>query len=113
MVRDRGLRNLTQADRPNVIAQGVPQFLHLAERGLRERLHAGIALEKLFIFRRDAVHLRLLEHDLRDEDLVRIARPPPREIALVVRIPLEKTLLNGAPSLWSKAKRASASLAHP
>ena len=52
------------------------------------------ALEPGEVARDDALDLRLLQHHLADEDRVRVARAPPREVAPVRREPLEQQLLH-------------------
>jgi cob(I)alamin adenosyltransferase len=50
-----------------------------------------VLLEPLVIFRKDAIHLRLLEHDLGYQDAVRVARETPRQVPSVAAIPFKKT----------------------
>ena len=62
---------------PTPPSRARPRARHVVQR--RE------GLEELAVARHDARHLRLLEHQLRDEDVVRIARPPPGQVAPVAR----------------------------
>ena len=62
---------------PPVVAEPLPFTDHLACRGGGERVDRRPALEPALPARHDALHLRLLRHDLADEDRVRVAGPPP------------------------------------
>jgi hypothetical protein len=52
------------------------------------------------IIRDDGGDLRLLEHELGNEDSVWIAGPAPWEIAAVTREPAKKKVLEGANFFW-------------
>ena len=52
-------------------------------------LHRREPLKPLFVLGLDPVHLGLLQHDLRDQNLIRIAGSSPREVASVSVIPAE------------------------
>ena len=49
-------------------------------------------------------HLRLLEHELRHEDGVGVARPAPRERALVPGVPAQQTAAEGASALRERKR---------
>src|SRR6266542_2115664 len=85
-----------QASRAPIIAEGAPRLRHVAGAGPGEVLQGRIAREELLIFRDDAIHLRLLEHDLRDEDAVGFARPAPGKVAAVACVPGEEASLEHA-----------------
>jgi hypothetical protein len=89
---DRLPRNAVEMHRADVVAEGVPGLLHVADVGGGQRLERRVAAEELVVLRDHAVDLRLLEHDLRHEDVVGIAGPAPRQVALVPRVPAEETL---------------------
>src|SRR3989442_13982572 len=77
---------------PRVVPEPVPSFAHRLRPRARERLQIGKALEKPRIVLGHAGDLRLLQHHFRDEHLVRIARPAPREIARAAVAPAEELL---------------------
>ena len=58
------------------------------------------------VARHDARHLRLLQHDLRDEDRVRVARHPPGQIAPMLGVPVAEQLAHWhEPNDVSRARR--------
>ena len=63
-----------------------------ALRRRRERVERRILLQPLGVLRQHAIDLGLLQHDFGDEDVVRIARLAPRQIASVAPIPGEQAL---------------------
>jgi hypothetical protein len=90
-----------------VVAKSFPRFHHargLSAGDIRERRKL---LEKFTISRHDARYLRLLEHELRDKDLVRDPRPSPREITAVRPEPSSKTPTEGLAKLGFYWKRPS------
>ena len=84
-----------QVDRAPVVAEPLPLADHVAERSGGELLGGGPALEPGQVARHDARDLRLLEHHFRDEDRVRIASPPPGQVACVLVEPGEERRLHG------------------
>ena len=66
--------------RAPVVAEPLPLADHVGGRGCGERLERRPALEPGQVPRHDPAHLRLLQHHLRDEDRVRVARLPPRQV---------------------------------
>ncbi len=85
--------NAVQPLRPDVVSQGVPGLLDIGHRGLGQLLKAGIPFQKFVVFGNDPIHLGLLQHHLGHEDMVRIRRLPPRQIAAMFPVPLQETLL--------------------
>jgi len=81
------LRGAVQVERAPVVAEPLPLADHVGGRGRSERVDGRPALEPGPPPRHDAVDLRLLCHDFRDQDRVRISRLPPREIARVFPVP--------------------------
>jgi methionine-rich copper-binding protein CopC len=73
--------------RASVVAETFPCFGHATRFGARHIGQGREFSEKLAVFRDDTRHLRLLKHELRDEDLVWAARPAPRQVASVSAIP--------------------------
>src|SRR5258705_1785411 len=85
-----------QAPRAPIVAERAPRLRHVARAGPGEVLEGGIAREELLVLGDDAIHLGLLEHDLRDEDAVGLARPAPRQVAAVPGVPAEEAPLEDA-----------------
>ncbi len=84
-----------QVEATPVVAEPLPGSDHLRHRRRRERLNGGPALEPRQVPRDDSLDLRLLQHDLGDEDGVGISRPTPRQVAAVLREPGEQGGLHG------------------
>ncbi len=84
------VRGAVQVDGAAVVAEPLPLDDHLAERRGGERLDRRPALEPATPARDHALDLRLLQHHLADEDRVRIAGLPPREIPPVLAVPSQK-----------------------
>ena len=74
-------RRPMEIPRPGVVAQPFPDFQHVVERGPRQGPDGGKAPHPAFVVRDDGRNLRLLKHDLRDPDGVRMARASPGEVA--------------------------------
>ena len=81
-----------QIDGAAVVAEPLPLDDHVRRGRARERLDARPALEPGLPARDHAVDLRLLQHDLRDEDRIGIVRPPPGQIAPVLLVPGQEQL---------------------
>ena len=81
--RDRLAGDCVQPARPDVVAERPPcgRNVHFGCSG--ERFERRIFLEPLVIFRQDPIDLRLLQHDLRDQDVVRVGGVAPRKVAAV------------------------------
>src|SRR5829696_8325431 len=75
--------------RPPVVTKTIPTLAHLGAWGGCERLYGGVLGQEPMIVALDTRHLCLLEHELRDKHVVRIARPTPGEIAAVTPEPAE------------------------
>ncbi len=71
---------------PAVIAQPLPSFEDGTQGGAGHGLDRGEAAEKLPIFLNNPLDLGLLQHQLRQEDLIWIVRPSPGEHPLVLAI---------------------------
>jgi len=89
-----------EISRASVITEALPRAKHLIFRSARQRTKIGKSAEPLVIIRDDGCDLRLLEHELGDEDCVRIAGLAPGEIAPVAAIPAEKRSLESADGSW-------------
>ena len=80
----------------SVVPEALPRVQYLVFIGASQRAEIGKPAEPLFIIRDYSCDLSLLEHDLGDEDRVRIACTAPGEIAAVTAIPAEKRSLESA-----------------
>ena len=78
-----------------VVAQTVPGLANLAGRRTRERLDRRIPSQKPRIVVLNPRDLRLLQHELGHEDLVRVAGAAPRKIASHFPVPLQQSALEG------------------
>src|SRR5215470_12543231 len=80
-------RDALEALRPDVVAEGIPRRRHILLGCGGERLERRILLEPLRVLRQHTIDLRLLKHDLRYEDVVRVVGLPPGQVATVAPIP--------------------------
>ena len=92
MLRHDLLRCLLQIARATVIAEARPQPEHFFLRRFCESMPVGESRQKSFVVRNHGSHARLLQHDFRNPDAVRIFRAPPRQIALKLPEPCEQLL---------------------
>ena len=83
MLLRHGPGGAVEIPRPGVVAEPLPGVEHIRLAGRGERLEAGETGEPALEVGDDRGDLRLLEHELRDEDRVRIGGAPPREIATI------------------------------
>src|SRR5207245_9259511 len=74
-------RDRVQAHGTDVVAERVPEPPDVLDARPGQVVDRRVAPEELAVFRDDAIYLRLLEHDLGDEDAVGMARAPPGKIA--------------------------------
>src|SRR6185437_1422589 len=73
-----------------VIAEPCPMREQFALRGDGESREIGKAVEKALVVRDCGSDASLLQHDLRNPDRVRVARPAPGEVAFRGSIPGQK-----------------------
>lgn len=71
-----------------VIPEALPPMEDLIFRSSSDRREIGEAAEPLIIIRDNSGNLCLLEHELRDEDCVRIVGATPGEVPAVAAIPI-------------------------
>ena len=88
-----------EISRASVIAEALPCPKHLIFRSARKGWEIRKCVQPLVVIRYDGSDLRLLEHELGDEDCVRIARAAPREMTSMAAIPLEKRAAKSA-NVW-------------
>src|SRR5262249_11592821 len=108
---DRFSRDPVEVHRADVVAKRIPGALDVGDVRGGQRLQGRVAAAELVVIRDDPVHVGLLEHDLRDEQAIRVARLPPGEISLMAPVPAEEALPK-SPScsrVWDPASRASTS----
>ena len=73
-----------------VVAEPLPFPDDVRRRRGRECCHCRPPLQPSEVTRDHALDLRLLQHHFRDEDRVRVVRPPPRQVASVLGEPGEQ-----------------------
>jgi len=91
-------RDRMEPSRANVVSEGTPGRGHVGFRGVGQCLHGWILPQPFVIFRQHSVHLRLLEHDLRDEYVVRIGGVAPGQVASVAAVPFEQAAAEPLPA---------------
>ena len=84
------LRRLLQIARSAVIAEPLPELHQRVMLTLTECFDIGQRRKKPGIIRPDRLHSRLLEHDLREPDMIGLPVLPPRQIAGVFREPVKQ-----------------------
>lgn len=94
-------RDRVESSRTDVVSQRPPGAGRLTRSRRCQGLHRREPLKPLFVLGLDPVHLGLLQHDLRDQNLIRIAGSSPREVASVSVIPAEEAIAK-TPSRWGR-----------
>ena len=100
MVLEHCDRGGLEISRASVVTEALPCQKHLVFRCARQGGEIGKPPEPLAIIRDDGGDLGLLEHDLGDEDCVRILCATPGELPAVAREPAKKRALEGADFFW-------------
>lgn len=85
-----GLCGGVQISGARVIAEALPRAQDVIFRSASERSEIRKSAEPFIVIRNDSGDLSLLEHELRNEDGVWVARFAPRQVAAVATIPAEK-----------------------
>src|SRR6266508_3196855 len=70
-----------------VVSQSIPRFHHGLRARTSQPFNRREPFQKPRIELRDSAHLRLLQHELRDDDSVRVARAAPGKVARMLSIP--------------------------
>lgn len=83
------LRAAVEVPRARVVAEAGPRGEHVVERRRRERTHRRELGHPALPVRDHGGDARLLEHHLRHPDRVRVARAPPRQVALHAAVVLD------------------------
>ena len=96
--RENLLGCAAEVERAPVVPHAFPGKKNVPRCRTREMAHRGVAPKPRVIRRNDPIHLRLLQHDLRHKDRVRVTRPPPREVSLVAGKPHNESSLDLANS---------------
>ena len=91
MVGDDFSRQTVQIGGTAVVSESGPGLLDATARGLGERFDGGKAFQESGPVALDSGHLRLLEHDLGDEDTIRVAGASPRQVPAVTTEPGQQT----------------------
>ena len=85
-----------QTDGATVVAHAGPDADDVGRLGVGKRLESGEGVEEGVVLRDDPFHLRLLEHDFRYEDGVRVRDAAPGQDAGVARVPRGDGIVDGA-----------------
>jgi hypothetical protein len=80
-----------EISRASIIAEALPRPKDFVFRSFCERGDIRKSAQPFMIVRNDGGDLRLLEHDFRDEDCVRIAGLAPGEIAAITAMPIDQS----------------------
>ena len=88
------LRDLVEADCPQVVAKRRPAPDDLAPGRRRQRRGGRERAEELVVLGEDALHLGLLEHDLGDQNGVGVVGMAPGEIAALPGVPVKQPALD-------------------
>ncbi|MNC37835.1 hypothetical protein D3C75_864170 [compost metagenome] len=83
-------RRMLQIPGTRIIAQSLPAFKHFFFRRIRQRLHRRETLDKPVEIRNDCVYSRLLQHNFRYPDIIRIAVAPPWQVPFLPMIPFQQ-----------------------
>ena len=89
------LRCAMQVQPAPVVAEPLPGANDLRGRSRGERLDRGPPLQPGEVPRDDSLDLGLLQHDLGNENRIRVSGLPPRQVAAVLREPGEQGGLHG------------------
>lgn len=90
-----GFGQRVQIGGPAVVSQTVPRLANRFGASLGQCLNGGIAVEKPAVVLRHTSDLRLLQHEFRDEHVIRISGSAPRQVAALAPKPRQKTSLEG------------------
>jgi hypothetical protein len=89
-------RRGVQRDRPPVVAEGPPRSEHVSPRRGRQDSDVRKHIDEPLEGRSDARGLRLLQHDLADQDPVWIGAAPPRIPVRPGPVPLQQGVFHGS-----------------
>ena len=93
MALDDRHRDRMQARRAGVVAQAAPGPHDVARPRRRQARQVGEGCEERLVERDHALDLRLLQHELADQNAVGVARPPPRQpMAPLAPVPVKQRL---------------------
>ena len=94
---DRLARDRLQARGPDVVAERIPRRRDFVGRRVGQHRERRVLGEPLLILRQHAIDLRLLQHDLRHQDVIRVVGVAPRQVASVCAIPAEQVTAEALP----------------
>jgi hypothetical protein len=97
-----------QSLRPDVVPERIPRACNVGLRRVSKRRQARVLAEPLMVFGQHAIDLRLLEHHLRNENVVRVVGLAPRKCSPVVIVPSQQQTPE-ALTLLGTGKRETAS----
>ena len=82
-------RALPQAHGASIVPEPKPCTDDIGNTCAGERVERWKTRKKFFVLGNDAINLRLLQHDLGDQNAVGITRAPPRQIAFMAPVKTE------------------------
>ena len=106
-------RGRMQIARARIIAQAAPAGQHLLQRSRCQGRYRGETLQELVVVRDYGLGAGLLQHDLRDPDLVGIASTAPRQVAATPVIPRTQSTPENGWGNQSRVRIHSAITAQP
>lgn len=95
MIPDDDARQPVQVLGPPIIAEPVPRFPHATRARTGERVDRGVQIEKTGPEHGHTRNLRLLQHELGDQDVVRITGGAPGEVPPLGAEPGEEPACEG------------------
>src|SRR6202022_2462411 len=84
------LRALVKISGPIVISEPLPGVKYFGFAGVRQVADRRESLKPALVIGQDRCHLRLLEHEFRDEDLIGIGRFAPRQFTALTLKPVDQ-----------------------
>ena len=90
MLRHNDAGGLLQIAHAGIIAKALPQLCQAIFLAGRKRGDIGQLRQKAHVIPLHGLHARLLKHDLRQPDVIRLAILPPRQRTVPRRIPAEQ-----------------------
>ena len=97
-------RDRLQPLRPDVVAKWTPRSRDVRLVRNRQCVKRGKFLEPLGVLGQHTVDLRLLQHDLGHQNVIRVVSAAPRQIASVTAVPREQALTEAA-TIWRGRQR--------
>ena len=98
-------RESVEVARAGVVAESLPGGDDVGLACVGQHFERGKSLQETRVELHHTRDLSLLEHQLRDEDVIRVPRVAPRQVARVALVPGAEASAEGAPRGWVEAWR--------